>query len=588
VIAELNQEGPWELVPTFLGAHAVPSEFRQNREGYLRLLIDEMLPEVSRCCLAEFCDVFCERGVFSLEESERILDRAGELGMKAKLHADEFFPLGGAELAAQMHAVSADHLLSITDAGIEALARSDTVATLLPGTAFFLGLQYAPARRLIEAGTTVALASDCNPGTCPTENLPLIGSLACTQMKMLPAEVVTALTLNATAALNRSDQLGSIEVGKQADLIVCDVPDYRQLFYNFGVGHVWRVIKRGRVVTRLEPPTPPEQSLHRADDPRLGDIVEYWCGGAPKLRPSQAVLVGFPQDEGVRRNHGRPGAAQAPLKIRQYLYRLTPWDAQHNVDLADYRPLDMGSVRIIGSLEDSQEALGVVVAGILNQGAVPVILGGGHETAYGHYLGYLPSSRPVGIINVDAHLDVRPCLDGQRGHSGSPFRQALEHPTHPLPGNRYVCLGAQPHAVSRAHWQYAQEHGCIVRWRHEVNDRLEQRFNDRLEQRFNDRLEQRFLGEVDRLSSAGCRVYVTLDADVIQLADVPGVSAPNPGGLPGGAVASLAHLAGKSPAVTSFDLVEICPPCDVNDQSSRWAALIISNFLTGLAERQAR
>jgi imidazolonepropionase len=248
VIAELNQEGPWELVPTFLGAHAVPPEFRQNREGYLRLLLDEMLPEVSRCRLAEFCDVFCERGVFSLEESERILDRAGELGMKAKLHADEFFPLGGAELAAQMHAVSADHLLSITDAGIEALARSDTVATLLPGTAFFLCLQYAPARRLIEAGMTVALASDCNPGTCPSENLPLIGSLACTQMKMLPAEVVTALTLNAAAALDRSDRLGSIEVGKQADLIVCDVPDYRQIFYHFGVGHVWRVIKRGRVV----------------------------------------------------------------------------------------------------------------------------------------------------------------------------------------------------------------------------------------------------------------------------------------------------------------------------------------------------
>src|SRR5262249_14692723 len=131
----------------------------------------------------------------------------------------------------------------------------------------------------------------------------------------------------------------------------------------------------GEWYTRLEPPTPPEQALHRADDPRLGDIVEYWRGELPKLRSRQAVLGGFPQDEGVRRNHGRPGAAQAPSKIRQYLYRLTPWDAQHNLDLTDYRPLDMGSVRITGSLEDSQEALGAVVAGILNQGAVPVILG---------------------------------------------------------------------------------------------------------------------------------------------------------------------------------------------------------------------
>jgi imidazolonepropionase len=248
VIAELNQEGPWELVATFLGAHAVPPEFQSNREGYLELLVDDMLLEVSRCRLAEFCDVFCEQGAFTLEESERILKRAHQLGMKAKVHADEFSACGGAELAARLEAVSADHLLCITDAGIEALAKSETVATLLPGTAFFLGLKYAPARRLIESGLTVALASDCNPGTCPTENLPLIGSLACSQMKMSPAEVVAALTLNAAAALDRSDRLGSIEVGKQADLIVCDVPDYRQLFYHFGVNHVWRVLKRGRVV----------------------------------------------------------------------------------------------------------------------------------------------------------------------------------------------------------------------------------------------------------------------------------------------------------------------------------------------------
>jgi imidazolonepropionase len=248
VIAELNAEGPLELVPTFLGAHAVPPEFRNDRDGYLRLLVEEMLPLISREQLAEFCDVFCEQGVFSLAESERILQRACDLGFALKLHADELTPLGGAELAARLHATSADHLLRITDAGIDALARSETIATLLPGTAFFLGVAYAPARRLIEHGLVVALASDCNPGTCPSENLPLIGTMACTQMKMLPAEVVSALTLNAAAALGRSDRLGSIEAGKQADLIICKVPNYRHLFYHFGVNHVWRVIKRGRVV----------------------------------------------------------------------------------------------------------------------------------------------------------------------------------------------------------------------------------------------------------------------------------------------------------------------------------------------------
>jgi imidazolonepropionase len=247
-ITELNAEGPLELVPTFLGAHAVPPEYRGDREGYLRLLLDTMLPEVARNRLAEFCDVFCETGVFSLEESERVLRRARDLGLKLKLHADELTPLGGAELAARVGAVSADHLLCVTEAGIDALAAAGTVATLLPGTAFFLGMPYAPARRLLERGVTVALASDCNPGTCPSENLPLAGAMACTQMKMRPGEVVTALTRGAAAALGRSDRLGSLEPGKQADLLICDVPDYRHLFYHFGVNHVGRVVKRGRVV----------------------------------------------------------------------------------------------------------------------------------------------------------------------------------------------------------------------------------------------------------------------------------------------------------------------------------------------------
>ncbi len=247
-IAELNAEGPLELVPTFLGAHAVPPEFRDDRDGYVRLLCDEMLPEVAQRGLADFCDVFCETGVFSVAESERILTRARSLGLRLKLHADELSPLGGAELAARLGAASADHLLCVTDAGIEALAASDVVATLLPGTAFFLGVDFAPARRLIDRGATVALATDCNPGTCPTENLPLVGAMACARMGMLPAEVVNALTLNAAAAVGRSDRAGALAAGKQADLAVFSVPDYRRLFYHFGINHVWRVYKRGRLV----------------------------------------------------------------------------------------------------------------------------------------------------------------------------------------------------------------------------------------------------------------------------------------------------------------------------------------------------
>jgi imidazolonepropionase len=247
-IAELRAEQPCELVPTFLGAHEVPPEYRDDREAYLRLLTEQMIPEVAGRKLAEFCDVFCEQGVFSVGESERILDAAAGHGLKLKIHADEFTPLGGAELAGRRRAASADHLLHVTDRGIDALLEAGTVATLLPGTAFFLGVPYAQARRLIDRGVPVALATDCNPGSSMTENLPLIGTMACTAMKMLPAEVITALTLNAAAALARSDRIGSLEVGKQADLVICDVPHYRQLFYHYGVNHVWKVIKSGRVV----------------------------------------------------------------------------------------------------------------------------------------------------------------------------------------------------------------------------------------------------------------------------------------------------------------------------------------------------
>ncbi len=210
--------------------------------------------------------------------------------------------------------------------------------------------------------------------------------------------------------------------------------------------------------TRLDPANPPTDLPRRPDDPRLGEIVEFWRGDPAALRPGRAVLIGFPQDEGVRRNGGRVGAAAAPDEIRKWLYRLTPGDPASDRDLTQRSLIDLGNVRIAGDLEKTQAALGEVVAGVLSRGGVPVVLGGGHETAYGVYLGYAAARQAVGIISIDAHLDVRPTLDG-KGHSGSPFRQALEHPAMPLA--RYACLGAQPHATSRAHLRYAVERGCV-------------------------------------------------------------------------------------------------------------------------------
>jgi formiminoglutamase len=323
-----------------------------------------------------------------------------------------------------------------------------------------------------------------------------------------------------------------------------------------------------RWCTQLEPVSAPPDFIRRPDDLRLGEIIEFWQGERSALAPGRPVLIGFPQDDGVRRNGGRIGAAQAPNEIRRWLYRLTPWDCEANIDLTDLPPLDLGNVRVSGELEDTQAALGDIIAALLQSGAIPIVVGGGHETAYGHFLGYAAEQRRVGIINIDAHLDLRPPVDG-KGHSGSPFRQALEHPTRALPGECYVCLGAQPHAVSRQHWLFAREHGCTVRWCDEVRDSLE----------------HSFLDEYKRLATAGCQVYVTMDADVVQTADVPAVSAPNSMGLSGAEVAACARLAGSLAQVSSLDLVEINPRLDRDSQSSRWGALVLWNFLKGLAGR---
>ncbi|RPJ35982.1 MAG: imidazolonepropionase [Deltaproteobacteria bacterium] len=248
VLRDLDRAHFVDVVPTFLGAHEIPPEYAGKKDDYVRLVIEEMIPAVAEKKLAVFCDVFCEQGVFSPGESRRILEAGKRCGLEAKIHADELTSLGGAELAAELGAASADHLLFASDKGIESLADKGVVATLLPGTAFFLFLgRYAPARKMIEKGVTVALASDFNPGSCMTPSLPLITTMACTQMRMTPAEAILGITLHAAKALKKEGEIGSLEAGKQADLVILDIPDYRHLSYYFGVNHMWKVIKKGIV-----------------------------------------------------------------------------------------------------------------------------------------------------------------------------------------------------------------------------------------------------------------------------------------------------------------------------------------------------
>ena len=249
VIRDLQKELPIELVPTFLGAHEIPDEYRTSRNEYIDLLLQEMLPRVAQERLAEFSDVFCDRGVYTNDESRRIQQAALEAGLKLKFHADELATTDGAVLAAELNAVSADHLIRVSDAGIAALARSRTLAVLLPGTSFSLGAtHFAPGRRLIEAGVGVALATDCNAGSCNTESLQMAAALAAQHYRFTAAECWTAITCNAAFALNRGDRLGSIAPKYQADMVVWDMEDHRELPFHFGVNLAACVIKKGRVV----------------------------------------------------------------------------------------------------------------------------------------------------------------------------------------------------------------------------------------------------------------------------------------------------------------------------------------------------
>jgi imidazolonepropionase len=247
---ELQREGTGpRIAPTFLGAHAIPEEYAGNPDAYVDLVVEHMLPAVAAEGLAEWCDAFCDVGAFSADQTRRILAAARDHGMGTRLHANEFARVGAVQIAAEQGAISADHLLVLEPEDVEALREAGTIAVLLPGTPLGLGLkEYAPARALIEAGVPVALATDCNPGTCPSENLALAISLACSQMKMTPAEAVVAATINGAHALERGDLLGSLEPGKLADVVVWDAPNHRHLAYHFGVNLAETVFVGGRPV----------------------------------------------------------------------------------------------------------------------------------------------------------------------------------------------------------------------------------------------------------------------------------------------------------------------------------------------------
>ncbi|MBI4550889.1 MAG: imidazolonepropionase [Candidatus Latescibacteria bacterium] len=248
VAKALNDEGPVTIVSTFMGAHEVPAEHRTDRRRYLDGLIAETIPRVAEAGLAVFNDVFCETGVFTPDESRAILEAGVRCGLRPKVHADELSSCGGGELAGQVGAISADHLVHPSDAGLDALRQHGVMAVLLPGTSFCLRSRYAPARRMIEMGIPVALATDLNPGSCPIEAMPIIIGLACLNLGLTPAEALTAATVNAACAIGLGDRIGRLSAGLEADLLILDLPDYRGIPYYFGRNPVETVVKAGRIV----------------------------------------------------------------------------------------------------------------------------------------------------------------------------------------------------------------------------------------------------------------------------------------------------------------------------------------------------
>ena len=249
-VKELDQEQPVELVSTFLGAHALPEEYKQDRQGYLDLLKEQVIPGVAAENLAQFCDVFCETGVFTAQEAEEILRCGQAHGLGAKIHADEIHAIGGSQVAGKLRAVSAEHLIAAEEKEIAALAEGGTVAVLLPATSFYLDKPFARARDMVNAGVPVAVATDFNPGSCPSLNLQLAMSMGYVKYRMTPEEILTAVTINAACSCGLEEKVGTLEVGKQADLVIWNAPDMEMLVYRFGSNLVNTVIKKGKTVFR--------------------------------------------------------------------------------------------------------------------------------------------------------------------------------------------------------------------------------------------------------------------------------------------------------------------------------------------------
>eukprot|EP00760_Papus_ankaliazontas_P038581 PhM_4_TR9197/c0_g1_i1/m.16020/K01468/hutI, AMDHD1; imidazolonepropionase len=569
---------PIELVANFCGAHSVPKGMTASEAA--DVIVKEMIPAVVAAkqrgeINAELCDVFHEKGFFESDDSRRILKAAREAGMEVNFHGDELNPVGSGELAGEggIDALAVSHLEHVSEAGRAAMARRPTAAVLLPTTAYMLRLVPPPARDLIASKVPVALGSDFCPNAFCL-NMPAVMNLACVLMRMTMPEALVASTINAAYSIGRSATHGSIEVGKCGDLVVLDCPNWEHLIYRFTHPPIQAVIKKGVIRHSTATVAPAIVPSAKKDDPRLGTILTQGMGG-------DVVVLGFPHDEGVRRNGGRVGAAKGPAAVRRFLGAMGALDnRERGVDLRTMKVSDGGDVAAgCGSLEVAHDMLFHSVRSVLGQGKVPIVVGGGNDQSWPNCRALVASTqkKTFAVINVDAHFDVRPMVFDADGvphpHSGSPFRQLTETSDFAERGVfvEFATQGTQCSGDHVAYLESLNNKGVKpIRWLRDL-----QTAHGPVEAFAS--LLRDDLKDVDA-------IFFSFDIDSIRGSDCPGVSCPANVGLTAEDAVEMCYLAGKDRRVCLMDVSELNPLVE-DYRTPRLVVQMIVHFLMGFHSR---
>jgi len=608
------------VVRTYLGAHGVPAEFKGRADEYIDQVVLPTMDALKRAALIDAVDAFCEPAIaLDAEQTARVLKHAAALGLHRRLHGDQLSDSGSAALAARLGALSCDHCEHTSAAGAAAMAEAGTVAVLLPASNVFMNETVIPPIAAFRAaGVRMAVATNCNPGSSPCTSITLAMHLACSRFRLSPEEALAGVTRHAAAALGLADQIGTIEVGKAADLACWSCRCPADLCYNMGLPQLvttfiggsepWPVLSPPPGMAPpahlpssaiAQPPAYPVQTESQPAstgqhlpnaDLRLGSLIEHVGSSTPcpAARPGKAsiAIIGFPFDEGCARNGGRRGACDGPNAFRERLARIgvTPCPLTR-VDIAQHVAIvDLGDVEG-ASLEEAHGALRSRVREALAAGHTPFVIGGGNDQSYSNARALLDvvddsgtaaramstgSQRPgdttagppmIGVMNVDAHLDVRPLIKG-RSHSGSPFRELLEDADFTRLRGKFVEFAAQPMQCSLEHADFVREKDGTVMWH--TDDPSQPSTSP--------------AAFSEALASLGANKFVSFDVDSIRAADMPAVSCPSPIGLSAADALQMCAKAGACPAVRLMDVSEFNPQTVSRGDAYRSAKLVAFMF----------